>query len=591
MSNADDQLRAALQAEASTVEPSPEGYTQIKQRIAARRRIRFWQGGALAAATALSVAAVAVVVYTGDDGKTQVGITDVTPTPDESLSEGPSSTPSASPTAVAVPASTRIEAVWPFATQGEADQWARSALPELATPETAVDSFRKVFLGTGTWTKSATRAVEPRVVEIDLLRTQEQGARPIVVTTVTLRSYGENEADGPWVVMHALQQNLDVTEPSVPASITTPVQVSGTIVGYHHAIQTEVRALDGQSLGSAHTEAGQDMPWRASIGFKKPASVDAGSVTATTRSDADGGITWFVALPVRLTTEETTSGGDTPTNFVAVKDARLALFRASDGAITRYLTAERPGGGAATPVMGPDGTTVYFVRGQGTCASDVMAISTAPGAAERTVVASHSGTHAIGNITVSGDGRKLAYVRVACADQGETVVVRDLATGKEHAWSSSASPPEQGSITDLALDQDGSKLYYLHNPCCGDDDPNLRVLDTTGPYEVLEDDSTTWAFARQGCVLQRIGVSTAYRDVVAFCATATQLEARAYAAAGSHQTLFRLPYLGRVEFAFHHPGAHMVFNVNDSDNPSAIQRWHPGSSPVTTTALAAQPAW
>ena len=66
-----------------------------------------------------------------------------------------------------------------------------------------------------------------------------------------------------------------------------------------------------------------------------------------------------------------------PADFIGVSWATtpvmavVAVYSAADGHLIRNLTVPMPGGGLGDPRLSPDGRTVIFSRGQGTCAQTI----------------------------------------------------------------------------------------------------------------------------------------------------------------------------------------------------------------------------
>jgi len=580
--NADDRLRDILHAEAERVQTSPAAYDAIKTKFARSRRRSIWQRSMLATATAAAVLITSVVVVTRDDDSSLV----VDP-PAASESATPATSPQPSPTDSVGPVPTAddyVNAVWPYNTWTEINAERKAGpRPDTFDPRAAAESFIRAFLGEAAWTFGKAREAEPRVVEVDVSRSFGDSTPPVKVTTLTLRAHGDSDDGWPWLVTQALTPGIVITSPEHGSMVTSPLTMSGTVVGIHHSVHAQVRAPDGSSLGEAYEMAGESEPWSTAVSFNGEKAV--GSVTATLRSDRDGLPTSFTAVPVRRTfaTKGPPPAPAPPETFVAVQGGRLALFRTTSGERVRYLTTEQPGGGITEAQMAPDGATVYAVRGQGTCAASIVAVSTTT-QTERTVL---SLTDAVpSNLSVSGDGKWLAYVRTKCAGEGDwSIVRRDLGAATERAWSSSASAPESGTVVDLAINESGSKIYYLSNGCCGDFDPDLQILDTTQPGEVLEEHRShppEWDAIRPSCgILQAVAVSTSYPDVVVSCMGATSSRVLAVAESGAVETLFTGGGGERLDFL--HPGVTLIMNG---------AWWMPGSGPqpIDATGLSS-PTW
>jgi hypothetical protein len=134
----------------------------------------------------------------------------------------------------------------------------------------------------------------------------------------------------------------------------------------------------------------------------------------------------------------TAPAADFPADFVAVSGAGVvAVYSAADGHLIRTLTVPMPGGGPGGPQLSPDGRTVIFARGTGTCA---QVIDTVPfgGGPEQTLIPitgrplTGSNYSIPGDPSYSPDGRYLIYDTVPCGPSGHVLVhIRDLATGRE----------------------------------------------------------------------------------------------------------------------------------------------------------------
>jgi WD40-like Beta Propeller Repeat len=132
-----------------------------------------------------------------------------------------------------------------------------------------------------------------------------------------------------------------------------------------------------------------------------------------------------------------------PADFIGISslggDGVVAVYSAVGGSLIRTLTAPMPGGGPGGPQLSPDGRTVIFSRGTGTCA---QIIDTVPfrGGPEQTLIAI-TGRPLTGNSysipddpSYSPDGRYLIYDTVPCGPSGHVLVhIRALSTGHERA--------------------------------------------------------------------------------------------------------------------------------------------------------------
>jgi len=129
-----------------------------------------------------------------------------------------------------------------------------------------------------------------------------------------------------------------------------------------------------------------------------------------------------------------------PADFIGVSWATtpvvavVAVYSATDGHLIRKLTVPMPGGGLGDPRLSPDGRTVIFSRGQGSCAQTIDTVPFRGGREQVLVSMTGTGNNAIipGDPSYSADGRYLIYDTVPCGPSGQALLhVRDLSTGRE----------------------------------------------------------------------------------------------------------------------------------------------------------------
>jgi hypothetical protein len=112
----------------------------------------------------------------------------------------------------------------------------------------------------------------------------------------------------------------------------------------------------------------------------------------------------------------------------------VAVYSAADGHLIMKLTVPLPGGGPGGPRLSPDGRTVIFARGQGSCARTIDTIPFRGGREQVLVPMTGTGDNAIipGDPSYSADGRYLIYDTVPCGPSGRALLhIRDLDTGRE----------------------------------------------------------------------------------------------------------------------------------------------------------------
>jgi len=126
--------------------------------------------------------------------------------------------------------------------------------------------------------------------------------------------------------------------------------------------------------------------------------------------------------------------GLTPPRSPRSAAGRLALFSTANGRRLRFLTAQRPGGGAYNPVVSANGRTVAFERGAGPCDQTIDSVP-ANGGRERVLIPMKSGGNkptVPSSPTYSSDGQYLGYLTTSCSGSSDDVIhVRNLRTGHE----------------------------------------------------------------------------------------------------------------------------------------------------------------
>jgi hypothetical protein len=131
------------------------------------------------------------------------------------------------------------------------------------------------------------------------------------------------------------------------------------------------------------------------------------------------------------------TAGGFPAEFIGVSRADtpiMAVYSATDGHLIRKLTLPLPGGGLRDLRLSPDGRTVIFSRGEGSCAATIDTVPFRGGREQVLVSMTGTGNNVIvpDGASYSADGRFLIYDTVACAPSGHALLhIRDLSTGRE----------------------------------------------------------------------------------------------------------------------------------------------------------------
>jgi hypothetical protein len=152
-----------------------------------------------------------------------------------------------------------------------------------------------------------------------------------------------------------------------------------------------------------------------------------------------------------------------PAEFIGVSwatspvSAVVAVYSATGGHLIRKLTVPMPGGGMGDPRLSPDGRTVIFSRGQGSCAQTIDTVPFRGGREQVLIPMTGSGNNAVnpGDPSYSGDGRYLSYDTVPCNPAEHTLVhIRDLGTGRELT-----RPGYLGYTGSVFLDHDSEVVF------------------------------------------------------------------------------------------------------------------------------------
>ncbi|WP_395308618.1 hypothetical protein V4U86_25370 [Mycobacterium sp. AMU20-3851] len=170
-------------------------------------------------------------------------------------------------TAPPAPAAFEYQPLWPFASQDEADRWAREDGESWhADAGTTALRFTREYLRFGEIT---------RVTD-----TQTQGAQawigvgyslgedePSTVATIHLVRFGDGRA-APWEVVGTRDEVLTLGTPSYGAAVGPSFDAGGTISGVDESLRLQVRQSfqDGEVGGYCCLPAGgQDTPWSAEV--------------------------------------------------------------------------------------------------------------------------------------------------------------------------------------------------------------------------------------------------------------------------------------------------------------------------------------
>ncbi|HUR51279.1 MAG TPA: Gmad2 immunoglobulin-like domain-containing protein [Mycobacteriales bacterium] len=437
--SAEDRLRDLLRSEADTIVPAGDGLARIRERIARRRRARFWLLPSAAVATA--AAAGAFFLLAPDDRRTAT----LTPAQTPSALPAPEPTASTSPVPVApddggMPLTGA--AIWPFTSQAQAASWTQD-YPYAGDGLEVGRHFVADFLGL-----KDLEVVVPHCVSCDQLNVVQSGT---TVGTITLTRFGTGFASGHGVHLYTVAGvgglDLTITSPRAGDAITSPTSVTGRAGQPDENVQLRLLSQAGKELSTSGAPAGREIPWTGSLGWTDQ-QWSHGAVVGVTRSARDGAITRVVAVPVVHTTGATASGA----SFAGLVDGHVSLYDAATGKKLRQLTYP-PQGKSDTAATWSQGTLAWVrTAGASACVNELDRLE--GGTASK--VAS-STTARFGSPHLSDDGGRLGWVETPCRSGAPDLVLqaRDGTTQRLRGPS--------GSTVDLLDVRDDGALLVLTN--------------------------------------------------------------------------------------------------------------------------------
>lgn len=287
-------MRDTLEAQAQAYEPTGDGLTRIRARIAARRtRLRWLLPGIALATAAAGVAGVLVLPAILPSTETD--------RPPVGQSASPGSTPA--PSAPSATGSTGtgqlpdLVTVWPYSSRREAAarapaDMASGKLPNLSDARTTALFFVRGYV----------RVLGP----LEVVRTGELEAGTGVtlgrrnsngqlfdVTTIYLVRVAHGD-DAAYVVVRADAKALRLAD--VTRGEDGVVSVSGRVNGVHQSVQARLVDRSGRAVGGGYDgAAGTDRSWKVVVGTPtNPVPAGRYAVVAQTASDADGFINELV---------------------------------------------------------------------------------------------------------------------------------------------------------------------------------------------------------------------------------------------------------------------------------------------------------
>jgi dipeptidyl aminopeptidase/acylaminoacyl peptidase len=180
-----------------------------------------------------------------------------------------------------------------------------------------------------------------------------------------------------------------------------------------------------------------------------------------------------------------------PVHFVAENGGRIAVVSADTGRVERYLTSAEPGGGAEDPSVSPDGRTVWFSRGDGTCAAHIASVPVGGGKEQKLPGSGEAGPE--GRPLPRPGKAQLAWSRADCKGSDTALVVGDLRGREGHG---------QKGLVPLAWSRDGDHLLAV-TP----DGAEVHLLDVNQAGLLEGDQVLAFADGTADCRLQVVDFS------------------------------------------------------------------------------------
>ena len=273
----EERLRTALRDAA--VEVPPGGLSRITHQIAVRRARRRVVVPAVSLACAAGVAA-AFTLIGGDGGRSR-------------LVQVQQPAASSAPTPVAddgkVTTSGPGQPIWPFATDAQATAFP-AAKPWASTSLTTARHFLTDYLGVQGVALLAPRCLCDGLVLLSVRGLEVGQMRLVQVGTAATR---------PWSVIGVTDGTaLQVTAPATGAAVTSPLTVTGRVLGVDESIRVRLLSRAGAPLAQAYAPAGLDIPWSTTLRWAER-RWPTGALVASTRSMRDGSLNRLLVIPIR----------------------------------------------------------------------------------------------------------------------------------------------------------------------------------------------------------------------------------------------------------------------------------------------------
>ena len=472
--NLHDDLTHLLEAEVSDVTPSPELWDRVRTGVTHRDARRWWvRGGLGLVATAAAVAAALVVTQLPGDRSTPDGPVS-NPTPPAPSSGADSSS-----------AEGELEFIWPYTSTVEMDAAAASARARYADPAATA----RLFVAEYVRLEGATVATTPHLT--NRYRVSVAGRDVGSVGVVKLQPKAPKGMTV-YVVESLFPPEGSRTYVQTTTLTSGPAWIGGTLDAGVRRLELTLHAGSSPEPTAEGDALVDGDHWQARLDYGRITGQE-GGVVVVARDEA-GAVRSVHAIPVAFDHVPPDAVSPLPSGapreaYGVAPDGAIVLVALPSGQVKRTLVRPAVGATVGKLALSPDGTKLYYALSTAPCESSIYVVPTpggAPSVISRGSVASiGKPAHAQEDPAISPDGRRLAYAHSVCdgnpAD-GRTsseLVVDDLATRDVWTWPAAAAPADGGtdSVAHPVWSVDGRRVGVLYNPCCGDDDRELRSVD------------------------------------------------------------------------------------------------------------------
>jgi hypothetical protein len=292
----EDRIRQALNARASSVEPSPDGLDKIQERLMESERSTLNRNRmliGLGSAAAVLLIVLAIVIFTKDDNKvatvTSSSTSSTEPTTTSTSTTATTGTSVPPPTSTTNPAPGKLDAsvpLYPVPSNGL----------RYDDPKQAATDFAQEILGFSRLVVGSFQQGDSRSGEVQVRRTSTGS-----VTTILLRKLEDDH----WWVIGANTDNIVLTSPANRATVTSPVHLTGKSIAFEAVVNVSIYADAAKKLvvgeGTVMGGGTEVQPFAGDVAYDLMGSgAKYGVVVLYTQSAEDGTVVEATAIRVRF---------------------------------------------------------------------------------------------------------------------------------------------------------------------------------------------------------------------------------------------------------------------------------------------------